>query len=136
MSQPEEDFAHGRAWTHAELSYKSFEDLHGLFWVCVKERNRISTSKKERDRVHAGYGEYESGGRKAQVCGELILMMLCKKEVVSNSGLTALSGLGGFVDSYLSLLNLVPARNVALHAFKQIPGALCYSHDMGATILQ
>lgn len=67
MSSPEEEHGHGRAWTYAELSYKSFEDLHGLYWVCVKERNRIATAKKERHRVYAGFGDYESQNREAAV---------------------------------------------------------------------
>jgi large subunit ribosomal protein L47 len=67
MSSPEEELAHGRAWTYAELSYKSFEDLHALYWVCTKERNRIATAKKERDRVFAGYGDFESESRDREV---------------------------------------------------------------------
>ena len=67
MSSPEEELAHGRAWTYAELSYKSFEDLHALYWVCIKERNRIATAKKERDRVFAGYGDFESESRDREV---------------------------------------------------------------------
>lgn len=67
MSSPEEELAHGRAWTYAELNYKSFEDLHGLYWVCVKEKNRIATAAKERARVFAGYGDYESQSRNREV---------------------------------------------------------------------
>jgi large subunit ribosomal protein L47 len=67
MSSPEEELAHGRAWTYAELNYKSFEDLHSLYWVCLKERNRIATAAKERARVFAGYGDYESQSRDREV---------------------------------------------------------------------
>ena len=67
MSSPEEELAHGRAWTYAELNYKSFEDLHSLHWVCVKERNRIATAEKERHRVFAGYGDYEGRSRDTAV---------------------------------------------------------------------
>jgi len=67
MSSPEEELAHGRAWTYAELNYKSFEDLHSLYWVCVKEKNRIATAAKERARVFAGYGDYESQSRNREV---------------------------------------------------------------------
>lgn len=50
----------GRAWEVQELREKSWEDLHCLWWVCVKERNRIATSNLERKRLKAGYGDYEA----------------------------------------------------------------------------
>ena len=67
MLSPEEELAHGRSWTYAELNYKSFEDLHALYWVCLKERNRIATAQKERHRVFAGYGDYEALSRNGAV---------------------------------------------------------------------
>ncbi|KAF3482926.1 mitochondrial 54S ribosomal protein YmL4 [Arthroderma uncinatum] len=60
---PEQEHAHGRSWTVQELRQKSWDDLHCLWWVCVKERNRIATSNLERDRLQAGYGEYEAEDR-------------------------------------------------------------------------
>ncbi|KAL2443855.1 Large ribosomal subunit protein uL29m [Exophiala dermatitidis] len=63
MVPPEEESNHGRAWTYQELSVKSFDDLHKLYWVCVKEQNRTLTAEKERRRVRAGYGGLESDER-------------------------------------------------------------------------
>lgn len=60
MNTPEEDAAHGRPWTVDELRGKSWEDLHGLWYECCKERNRIATERKERERTKAGYGDAEA----------------------------------------------------------------------------
>lgn len=76
MTEPEAEIAHGRAWTYAELQVKSFEDLHGLYWVCVKERNRMATDKNERARVFAGYGDYETESRDNAVCGCVYFLTL------------------------------------------------------------
>ncbi|KAL9117910.1 MAG: hypothetical protein Q9187_005547 [Circinaria calcarea] len=60
LTKPEDENAHGRPWSVEELRHKSFEDLHCLWWVCVKERNRLATEKYERQRVEAGYGDHEA----------------------------------------------------------------------------
>ncbi len=67
MNTPEEDYEHGRAWCVEELRGKSWEDLHALWWVCCKERNRIATEAFERKRLDAGYGEHESKSRDVAV---------------------------------------------------------------------
>lgn len=67
FATPEYDNAHGRAWTVNELRSKDWEDLHRLWWVCLKERNRLSTERRERNRVKAGYGDLESEERLKEV---------------------------------------------------------------------
>ncbi|KIV84656.1 hypothetical protein PV11_00429 [Exophiala sideris] len=68
---PEEESSHGRAWTYQELSIKSFDDLHRLYWVCVQEQNRVMTREKERSRVRAGYGRQEHEDRLTVVQGTM-----------------------------------------------------------------
>lgn len=53
----------GRPWSIQELRERSWDDLHKLWWVCVRERNRIATSTLERQRLKAGYGDHEAGER-------------------------------------------------------------------------
>ncbi|OTB00093.1 hypothetical protein M426DRAFT_324599 [Hypoxylon sp. CI-4A] len=64
---PEEDGEHGRGWSVEELRHKSWEDLHKLWWVCIKEQNRIATARKEKARLKLRNGEDEIAGRLAEV---------------------------------------------------------------------
>ncbi|KAJ8116993.1 hypothetical protein OPT61_g1720 [Boeremia exigua] len=46
-----------------ELRSKDWDSLHQLWWVCVKERNRLATEKLERARLKAIYGDHEGKER-------------------------------------------------------------------------
>jgi len=63
LATPEEDSQHGRNWTVHELRRKSWDDLHCLWWLCIKERNRLATEQNSRLKLRAGYGEFESTKR-------------------------------------------------------------------------
>ena len=67
LSTPEDDSKFGRPWEVEELRHKSWEDLHALWWICCKERNRICTQRHERQRIKAGYGDHEAAARERAV---------------------------------------------------------------------
>lgn len=46
-----------------ELRNRDWDSLHQLWWLCVKERNRLATEKLERKRIEAGYGDFENKHR-------------------------------------------------------------------------
>ncbi|KAI4700844.1 54S ribosomal protein L4 mitochondrial [Alternaria sp. BMP 2799] len=63
LQTPVEEQKHGRSWTVGELRSRDWDTLHQLWWVCVKERNRLATEKLERKRLDAGYGDFENEER-------------------------------------------------------------------------
>ncbi|KAL6155244.1 54S ribosomal protein L4 mitochondrial [Exserohilum turcicum] len=63
LQTPLDEQRHGRAWTVGELRTRDWDALHQLWWICVKERNRLATEKIERKRLNAGYGDFENQER-------------------------------------------------------------------------
>ncbi|BFZ62971.1 54S ribosomal protein L4 mitochondrial [Saitoella coloradoensis] len=51
LPYPEDEKLAGRGWTVFELRSKSFEDLHTLWYVCLKELNIMATQMAERRRL-------------------------------------------------------------------------------------
>ena len=50
-----------------ELRRKDWDDLHKLWWVCCRERNKISTMSRERERLKMGFGAAEATNRDDEV---------------------------------------------------------------------
>ncbi|KAF2734553.1 MRP-L47-domain-containing protein [Polyplosphaeria fusca] len=63
MPVPAQMRNHGQSWLVPDLREKSWNDLHTLWWVCVKERNFLATEMIERGRLDAGYGNVENETR-------------------------------------------------------------------------
>lgn len=91
LPTPKNHAAHGRAWTVEELRKKSWEDLHKLWWVCHKERNRIAMSDFLRDKYDIGFGKHESEARNKEVSRMVffptkgVILLLWSLVVVPNS---------------------------------------------------
>ena len=77
LTPPDQELRHGRAWTVNELRSKSWEDLHALWYTCIKEHNRMATEEYERKRMQLRVGEWEANERTRVVWKKLIPFSTC-----------------------------------------------------------
>lgn len=57
----------GRAWKAQELRQKSFDDLHKLWYVLLKERNVLATQREEASRLKLPKQLWTNQGRLKKV---------------------------------------------------------------------
>ncbi|KAJ2955948.1 hypothetical protein NQZ79_g8135 [Umbelopsis isabellina] len=62
VSLPEQTWT-GRSWKASELRLKSFDDLHKLWYVLLKERNVLATQREEARRLGIDKSTWTNAGR-------------------------------------------------------------------------
>jgi hypothetical protein len=55
----------GRPWSRQEMRNKSFDDLHRLWWISLKERNLLASQKEEASKFRL---EFPHSERVKAVC--------------------------------------------------------------------
>lgn len=67
--------SHGRAWEYRELAFKSFSDLHAIYWQGLLEMNRVRTRMLEHRRLKLGFGRPEIQERLFTVSTHLLFLL-------------------------------------------------------------
>lgn len=83
----------GRAWKPEELRQKSFQDLHGLWFCLLKERNLLSTQEAEARRL----GQLWFGKHRELKCKSTmarIKTVLTERQAVHDKALSLTQGAG------------------------------------------
>lgn len=68
----------GRAWKAQELRQKSFDDLHKLWYVLLKERNVLATQREEATRLKLPKQIWTNQGRLKKVSNSGGLWGFCR----------------------------------------------------------
>ncbi|KAK4046401.1 54S ribosomal protein L4 mitochondrial [Microbotryomycetes sp. JL221] len=70
----------GRAWTSFELRRKSFEDLHSLWYIVLRERNVLLTQREEARRLRLDLQSFGNHSDRLRMCQKSMARI---KQVVS-----------------------------------------------------
>ncbi|KAL7751345.1 54S ribosomal protein L4 mitochondrial [Sorochytrium milnesiophthora] len=80
-SVPVEKVHTGRPWDAAELRNKSFDDLHKLWYVLLKERNMLATQKEECKRLKVMF-LHQDRDRKCRLSMKRIKFVLRERQLL------------------------------------------------------